>query len=163
MSKNLLSILAINPGSRYLGMAVFYGADLKDWRMKNISGLDVSQRMKKGKSIVLQYIDQYCPDILVMKRLHRSRSSPYLNRLATGIKQLARRKRVKVFQYSIGEMKAFFTGKKRSNRQELAEILVSKYPVLIPEFKKERENASPYYMRMFEAVALGAICSHRSG
>jgi len=163
MSKNLLSILAINPGSRYLGMAVFYGADLKDWRMKNISGLDVSQRMKKGKSIVLQYIDQYCPDILVMKRLHRSRSSPYLNRLATGIKQLARRKRVKVFQYSIGEMKAFYTGKKRSNRQELAEILASKYPVLIPEFKKERENACPYYMRMFEAVALGAICSHQSG
>jgi len=163
MSKNLFKILAINPGSRYLGMAVFNGADLNDWRMKYISGIDVNQRMKKARSIVLKYISQYNPDILVVKRLHRSRSSPYLNRLASGIKQLARRKRAKVYQYSIGEVKAFFTGKKRSNRRELAEILVSRYPVLIPEFNKEKENASPYYMRMFEAVALGAICSHRSG
>ena len=70
---------------------------------------------------------------------------------------------MKVYQYGIDDMKAFFMGKKRSNKQGLSEVLASRYPVLIPELHKEQENENPYYYRMFEAVALGAICSYQSG
>jgi Holliday junction resolvasome RuvABC endonuclease subunit len=163
MTRKILKILAVNPGSRYLGIAVFYGADLKDWRMKNISGSDMNQRLKKARNIVSKYIDWFDPDILAIKRLHPSRSSSNLSQLTSGIKRLARSRGMKVYQYTIDEMKAFFMERKRSNKQGLSEILVSRYPVLVPEFNKERENANPYYMRMFEAVALGAICSYQSG
>ena len=163
MSKNPLTILAINPGSRYLGIAVFHGADLKDWRMRNINCSGANQRLEKARSIVVKYIDQYDPGILAIKRLHRSRSSPYLNRLTIGIKRLARSRGMKVYQYAIDDLKAFFMEKKRSNKQELSEVLASRYPVLVPEFHKEQKNANPYYYRMFEAVALGAICSYQYG
>ena len=51
MTNKPLKILAINPGTRYLGIAVFVGTDLREWAVKVI----------KGKSItdcIMEYVNQ---------------------------------------------------------------------------------------------------------
>jgi len=84
-----------------------------------------------------------------------------LNQLTNRIKQLSRRKGLKTYQYSIKELKAFFFGEARANKNKLAEFLASEYSFLVPELKKENANKNSYHIRVFEAVALGAVCSHQ--
>jgi len=161
MPKKILKILAINPGTRYVGTAVFEGPELLDWRVKVIKGKWSKEKSKKLMMVVRSLIEQYEPDVLAIKKLHHCRSSVNLNRSVSRIKQLSKRKGLKLYQYSIKELEAFFFPGKKANKRRLAETLTSKYPVLLHEFNKERNNRNSYHIRMFEAVALGAVCSHK--
>jgi hypothetical protein len=44
------------------------------------------------------------------------------------------------------------------NKRKLAELLAAMYPALVYDFQREAENRNPYRVRMFEAVALAAVC-----
>jgi len=161
MPRRITKILAINPGTRYLGIAVFEGPELLDWRMKVIRGKWSKDKQQKTLVTVRTLIERYQPDILAIKKLHRSRSSGNLNQLVSRIKQYSKRKGLKVYQYSIKELEAFFFGEAKANKNKLAEILTSKYPFLSHEFNKENANKNSYHIRVFEAVALGAVCSRQ--
>jgi len=161
MPKKITKILAINPGTRYLGIAVFEGPELLDWRVKVIKGKWSKEKQQKTLAVVRNLIERYQPNVLAIKKLHRSRSSGNLNQLVSRIKQHSKRKGLKVYQYPIKELEAFFFGKAKANKNKLAEILTSKYPFLLHEFNKERSSRNSYHIRVFEAVALGAVCSQQ--
>ena len=76
MHNKTKTILGINPGTRYLGFAVFCGPELRDWGVKVATGPCSRQKMEKLKKIVLGLIGQYKPEVLAIKKLHPSRSSP---------------------------------------------------------------------------------------
>jgi hypothetical protein len=86
---------------------------------------------------------------------------PNLNRSVAKIKESAERKRLKAYQYSIKELESFFYPDGRINRRMLAEKVAGKYPVLSYELDREKTIRNPYYIRMFEAVALGSVCFHQ--
>lgn len=159
MTNRLLKILAINPGSRYIGVAVFESPELKDWRIKIIKGKWSKEKSQKIKILVRSLVEQYQPDVLAIKQLHLSRSSAKLNRLVSQIRQFSKRKGLRIYQYSIKDLKDFFSPEGRISKKQLAGIVASKYPALLHEFIKEKTNKNPYHIRMFEAVALGAVCS----
>jgi len=161
MPKKLYKILAINPGSRYIGVALFHGYALRDWRVKNIRASCQNQRLIKTKEFITSLIDRYKPDALAIKALHPSRTSQNLSRLARQIQLLARSKRLKIRRYSIRDLKKFLSATERINKARLAEILADKYPGLLHELRKEQNSRNPYHIRMFEAVALGAVCSQQ--
>ena len=152
-----MKIIGINPGTRYIGFSIFYGFELRDWGVKNLPGRWSKDKLKKTMNIISDIIGHNEPNIISIKQLHPSRSSHNLNQLVSGIKELSKRKHLKVYQYSIDDMKAFFHSE-RINKRLLAEMVTSDYPVLYYELKKEKAIMNPYYVRMFEAVALGSIC-----
>jgi Holliday junction resolvasome RuvABC endonuclease subunit len=161
MTRKIPKILAINPGTRYVGIVIFQGLELVEWRVKVIGEKWSKEKQRKILALVRRFDEQYKPNVLAMKKLHRSRSSDNLNCLASRIKQECRRNGLRVYQYTIKELEAFFLGKGRTNKNKLAQVLASQYQFLLPEFQKEQENKNPYYFRMFEAVALGAACAHK--
>ena len=161
MTRKIHKILAINPGTRYVGIAVFQGMELMEWRVKVIMGKWSIKKQQKILTLVRYFAERYEPDILAIKKLHRSRSSNNLNCLTSRIKQDCKRNGLTVYQYTIKELEAFFFGEGRTNKDKLAHVLASKYQFLLPEFQKEQENKNPYYFRMFEAVALGAVYAHK--
>lgn len=160
MLKKPLKILAINPGSRYMGIAFFQGPELRDWGIRVVKGKWSREKMKKLRLIVSELIERYGPNALAIKKLHPSRRSVDLKRLVSRIKGLAKRRGLRVYQYSIGDLEAFLSPESRINKREMAEILASEYPVLFHELEREKDNRNPYHIRMFEAVALGSICFH---
>jgi hypothetical protein len=159
--KKPLKILAINPGTRYLGIAVFQGAELRDWGVKALKGKWSKEKIKKAMRIIFSFIEQYEPNVLAIKKLHPSWSSSNLNKLAAEIKELSKRKGLRIYQYSVNDLEAFFSPAERINRKKLAEIIALDYPELFHELEKEKSHKNPYYIRMFEAVALGSICFHQ--
>lgn len=158
MPNKLYKILAVNPLSRCLGIAYFHGHALREWQVKNIRSSDSKEAARKAAAFLSWFIDHYNIDVLVLKKLHPSRSSERVDLLASQIKTLAKKKKLKLYEYSIKELEAFLCEGHRINKLNLAQAVTCKHPGLLYEFRKEKYNRRPYYMPMFEAVALGHLC-----
>jgi Holliday junction resolvasome RuvABC endonuclease subunit len=89
-----LTILGINPGTRYIGLAVLSGTDLREWRIVSLKSKWSVKKLGQAREILSEYISRYHPDGIALKRLHESRSSPHLTRLAADIKKLLQEKRI---------------------------------------------------------------------
>jgi Holliday junction resolvasome RuvABC endonuclease subunit len=162
MPKELPRILAVNPGSRYIGFAAIRGSELLDWGVRVISAKTPRGRVRVASQIIKDAIERFQPDTLAVKRLHPSRTSTSLDRLTDSIKKLSRLRKLKLHQYSITALKYVLCSGAKGNKRQLAAEVAGRYPVLSREFRKEMANRNPYYLRMFEAVALGIVCYQQS-
>ena len=163
MNRRPLRIIGINPGTRYLGIAVLDGSELLDWRIKALEGKWSKEKMSKAIRIISELIEKYKSNFLAIKKLHPSRRSQNLARLVIHIKEFSKRKGLRIFQYSIKDLGGFFIPEKKQNKKNLAEAIVSGYPALFHELQKEKSNRNFYYIRVIEATALAAACAQRSG
>ncbi|MCL4873543.1 crossover junction endodeoxyribonuclease RuvC [bacterium] len=155
-----IRILAINPGTRYIGFAVFYGPELRDWGTKVVKGKWSARKKEKLKNLVQSLIDQYEPDAIAIKKLHPSRSSKQLDSFAVAIKLIVERAGSPIYEYPIKYLEAYFSTGKLLNKKQLAELLTQRYPALYCELKKEHSNNN-CYLWMLEAVSLGTVCGNQ--
>jgi Holliday junction resolvasome RuvABC endonuclease subunit len=158
MSREPNRILGINPGTRYLGLAIFDGSNLLDWRLKTIAGKWTKEKADRILDIIREQIELYDIRAIAIKKLHPSRSSKNLKLLVSRIKILAKKIRIKVQSHSIKELEKFFITTGKANKRNLAERIVMEYPVLLPELNKEKSHKNAYHLRMIEAVALAVAC-----
>lgn len=158
MLKEPPRILAVNPGSRYIGYAVFRGPEILDWGVKIVVGKTLSEKQMSVQRTMADLIEQYCPNVLAVKKLHLSRSSSNLNELVRQIENLAGQHQIKLCRYSIQELETMLCPKDKINKRTLASIVANMYPTLLYELQKESRSQNPYRIRMFEAVALAAVC-----
>ena len=158
MSKQAPKILGLNPGSKYLALAILRGSDLRYWGIKVLKGTRSKGKVEKTRKILSDLIDRYDLNVLAIKKLHRSRSSKNLNWLTARIREFARRKGLIVHEYSLGDLERCFSPEEKINKKQMAELVASQYPFLYPALEKEKGNRNPYLIRMFEAIALGIRC-----
>jgi len=163
MNRRLQRIIGINPGTRYLGIAVLEDSDLLDWRIKSLEGKWSEKKINKVIEILSELFDRYEPNVFVIKKLHPSRRSENLNRLVARIKEFSKRKAMRIYQYSIKNLEEFFIREDKLNKKNLAETVVSENPALFHELQKEKSNKNFYYIRVLEAVALASACAQRLG
>lgn len=152
------NILAVNPGSRYAGMAVFRGGELREWGIRSLRGSSFRERSSRLASIISRCTDRHGVNVLAIKKLHPSRSSKMLQGLVSKMKTEAGRRRLKVREYSIGEVKNFLLPNGRGSKIRLAEEVTARYPFLFREMQRGGKGKNPYPLRMFEAVAVGIAC-----
>lgn len=131
-----------------------------DWDVKVISGTTVVQRRMAYHRIMADYFDMYQPNVLAIKQLHPSRSSPSLDHLVKHIECFCRRRRVRIHRYSIKELEALLCPRSKITKYTLASIVANKYPALLYDLQRESQHQNPYRIRMFEAVALASACWH---
>ncbi len=161
MRKKPITILGINPGSKYLGIARLEDSVLMDWRIRALKGRWSKEKMFKVKTIISCLVEQYRPYALAIKKLNPRRSSPELDEMARQIIAFAADRNIRVYEYSIKDLESFLSPDKKINKKKLSEIITLKYPILYHELAKEKNHLNPYHIRMFEAVALGAVCFHQ--
>ena len=150
-------IIAINPGWRCLGIAVFDGYQLEEWRLKSLPVKGAKRKQEKAMDILAGFIERYDPNLLAIKKLHPSRSSANLKHLTADITTFCQKQGMTVFFHSIKEMENAFSAN-RISKKELARLVTHEYPELASEMKREERNRNPYFVRLFEAVALGHVC-----
>lgn len=156
-------ILGINQGTRYMGLAVISGTVLRDWKVKTLKGQWSRMKLKYAVRMIQRIIDHYQPAAIALKRLNPCRSSRSLQTLTTNICKVAKTNRIKISEFSISDLRRHHSEEQTvRNKKQLAEVLASQYPDLYFELEKEKRNRNPYYMRMFEAVALAAILNDKS-
>jgi len=155
---NQATILAVNPGSRYLGLAVFCGQELIDWGIRVIKKRSLEDKLALAKSLVSAMIAQHEAKILAIKRLHPSRTSVNLARLAATLTALASSAGLRVCEYPLEQVETALCGTQKVSKKKLAKTISETYPFLERELVKEMASRNPYHTRMFEAVALGLTC-----
>ncbi len=150
-------ILSVNPGTKYLGLAVFEGPDLIYWGIKVLKGEWSREKMRRTENILSDLIDQYDVTMLMLKKLHPSRSSRHLNSLVTLIERLAKKKGVGLRLYTLPDLQNFLAPDIRVTKLDMADLVSARYRFLIPYVEGERNHKHPYFIRMFEAIAAGTL------
>jgi hypothetical protein len=158
MTDKPITVLGINPGTKYLAISVFRGPELREWYIKSFKGTWSEEKMQSILASVAGLISWYRADALAIKRLHPARTSKGLDLLTKTIRNEAGHRGLKVRQYSVTQIETAFCEGARMNKKIMADKVVAKYPVLWADLDKEKSHKNPYYLRLFEAVALGSIC-----
>jgi Holliday junction resolvasome RuvABC endonuclease subunit len=158
MTNHPPTVLAVNPGSRYLGLAVFCGQELIDWGIRVIKKRNPEEKLELAKGIVSRVISQHEVKIIAIKRLHPSRTSVNLERLAAALSALASSMGLRVYQYPLEQVEKVICGTEKISKKKLAKTICETYSFLERELEKEMSSRNPYHTRMFEAVALGLTC-----
>ena len=155
MDTKFHNILAVNPGSRYMGYAVYYDTDLVDWGVKVIPK-GVKGSLGKRASKVLSYlIGSHQIKRLILKSLHPSRTSSGLRAIVRSFKQYSVKNRIRIHEYDISRVKQSLIDEGRRNKMNLMDSVSKRFSFLIPEYERAKKEKRPYLVRMFEAVALG--------
>ncbi len=158
MKEKEIRLLAVNPGSRYTGYAVFHGADLVDWGVRSLREAGPKAKARRLESLLAESAGSHDVNCLAVKGLHRARSSKGLRDLADFVNRWGEANVRLVSEHGIDEIEASLIQSGALNKRRLMEEVAARYPFLYPELEREKRNRSPYLVRMFEAVALGMKC-----
>ena len=162
ISKIKSKILAIDPGTRYMGIALLDCGNLV------YSGVKVIRRRRSPhetlwacRKIILQLINDFRPQVLVVEKTFfaQNKNIALLNVLVDEIKNIGRRKGLQVLCFAPSTMKKIICGNGRASKEEVARVAISKYPELKVFLTQDRKWKERYHQNMFDAVALGMIAN----
>jgi len=160
MPKKNSKILAIDPGTREMGLAFFDKGKLICHGVKVIKKKkSPSETLKEGRKIVLRLIKDFKPNVLVVEKAFfaNNRNASLLNVFVDEIKAISRRKKLQFLSYAPSTVKKAICGNGRATKKEVARVIVSKYPELKVYLTQDRAWKERYHQNMFDAVALGMV------
>jgi len=169
MPDNNSKILAIDPGTRVMGIAFLDKGKLVYHGVKEIrnGGKSPQEKLNEGRKIILRLIRDFKPQVLVVEKAFfaQNRNAALLNVFVDEIKAIGKRKGLKVVSYAPSTVKKLICGNGRASKRELSKVIVSKYPELKVYLTQDRAWKEQYHQNMFDAVALGlmALSSRTNG
>ncbi|MCD6298069.1 MAG: crossover junction endodeoxyribonuclease RuvC [Deltaproteobacteria bacterium] len=155
-------ILAIDPGTRLMGVAFLDKGKLIYHGVKIIKkGRSPNDNLQYARRIILRLIKDFKPNLIVVENAFfaRNRKAYLLNVLIDEIKAIARRKRIGLVSYSPSTVKKFITGNGWATKEQVAKVIVSKYPELKVYLTQDRGWKERFHQNMFDAVALGMMAT----
>lgn len=155
-------ILAITPGTRALGIAVFEGLDLLYYGVKEGSKHRAQHtphsRAREAAATVEGIMHKYQPSYLTISRLSAiQRLSPKLSLIADHIMQLARQRGLDISEYDPAAIRGELCGMRRATKQAASVKLSTLYPELTRRATGTSFWQRLYYARMFAAVTAGYV------
>jgi len=155
--KNNKRILAIDPGTKYIGFALLESEKLIHYGVKTIQRMRTSQQtLQEGKRIILRLIEDFRPDIMVVEKTFfaNNKDSVLLNTFTYKINSIGKRKGLKVLSIATNTARKVVCGNGIASKEEVARAVVSKYPELKPYLISDKKWKERYFMNMLDAVAL---------
>jgi crossover junction endodeoxyribonuclease RuvC len=161
MPNNNSKILAIDPGTRAMGIAFLDKGKLIYQGVKVIKDNIRSphEKLREARKIILRLIKDFRPKILVIEKsfFANNKNAALLNVFVDDIKAIGKRKGLKVISYAPSTVKKFICGNGRASKQEVARAVISRFPELKVFLTQDRAWKERYHQNMFDAVALGII------
>ncbi len=157
MKRKIQRILAIDPGTRYLGYALLDGGELVHYGVRAIQQLkSAREKLKEGRKIIARLIDDFRPNILIVEKTYfaNNRKSVLLNTITYQIRILGKRKGLRVVSMAANTVRKTVCGNGFASKNDVARFLVSRYPDLIPYLTSDRRWKEKFYRNMFDAAAL---------
>ncbi len=151
-------VLAIDPGTRHLGIAFFDGKDLIYHGVKTIQKMSSANgTLSEGRKVILRLIQDFKPTTLVVEKtfFSNNRNSALLNMLADEIKTIGKKKGLNVMSFAANTVRKSVCGNGAASKDEIARVIVAYYPELKPYLTSDRKWKEKFHRNMFDAVALG--------
>lgn len=157
--RSKMRILAIDPGTRELGFALFERGRPLYYGVKTIQALTPHGRLKEAREFILNLVRDFQPEILVSEKAFfaKSKNVSLLNVLVDEIEVIAKRKRLSFLSYAPSTVKKYISGNGRASKREVAKVVVAEYPELKVYLNQDRAWKERYHQNMFDALALGMM------
>ena len=152
------TILAIDPGTRYMGIAVLDGDALIHHGVKTISAkLTPCDRLITGRKVVLRLLRDFRPDVVAIEKafLAQNRNTALLNVLVDEIQAIARQRGLVVAAMAPSTIKRRIAGNGHATKRTVAGAVIERFPDLGAYRGQGRRWKERYHGNMFDAVAIG--------
>lgn len=153
------TILGISLGTRHVGIALLRKGKLFDWRLKTYKGIWSKSKLQKILNDIEEMLITQCITHVACKLPFKHQESN-VQRILEGIQAQAEQYGISLHLYSIADLRKGI-GSDISNKKDIAERLVIRYPELITSLTKEKGAKNAYYIKMLEAVAASSHCANR--
>lgn len=153
-------ILAVDPGTRELGVAILEGEDLLFYGVKTVQKRMTPQEvLREITRIIKRLIDYYAPSILAIEKVFLIQKNASLLIVATDqIKATGRKEGLYVYEYAPKVIRKFICQTGKATKREVARHLTRKYYELSHYLNRTSRWEELYYAKMFDAIAVGLIC-----
>lgn len=158
--KILARILAIDPGTKYMGVALLDNGALIYSGVKVIHNRrSPHEIIKTCREIILHLINDYRPWALVVEKTFfaNNRNSALLNVLFDEIKIIGKRKNLQIICFAPSTVKKAICGNGLASKEDVARVVIAKYPELKVYLTQDRKWKERFHQNMFDAVALGMV------
>lgn len=151
--------LAIAPGKRELGIAVFSGFDLIYVSVKTIRRQKSKENQIEKMNGILQKLSQeFSIGLIVTKAISQyQKLSPDLERIVEHIKLQAGQKGLQIIDITVDQIKAELCKSKNPTEKKAFKALLASYPELKRYWNRPNKWQEDYYAFLFSAVAVGVV------
>jgi len=152
-------ILAIAPGKRELGIAVFVGVDLVYVSVKTIKHRKSRKFLLKEINEILQKLfEGFQVKTVVSKAISQyQKRSPDLEPIVELIKYESAQKELQMTEVTLEEIKSALCESEKSTEKKAFETLLISYPELERYYNRPNKWQNDYYAFLLSAVAVGAV------
>lgn len=154
-------ILAIDPGTREMGVALFEGRNLLYTGVETFRRLPSSaERLKRARATVARLLRDFRPTVLAVEKVFigKGRKAVLLNVLVKRICALGRRKGMVVQSFSPNTVKKAVAGYGWARKEDVARAVARQFPKLMAFLPPDRNWKRRHHLNMFDAIALGIAC-----
>src|SRR3989304_4371117 len=159
MRKPIPRILAIDPGSKEMGIAFLEGEYDLAYHVVKTFKCDRAPRviLKVVRRTIGRLISYFQPDTLVLERLFyiQQNGSPLLKKVYHELKVIGRKNRLKVIELAPNTIRKTIVDDGRATKLEVARSLAFQFPQLQGSLVEDRKKKmrQKYWFNMFDAVA----------
>lgn len=152
-----MKILAIDPGTREMGVAMLDGEQLIYYGVKTIRGRrSPSEVLRRIQKITAGLIVRHRPNCLAIERMFLAQKSASLLVVAAEeIKSTARQHGLIVYEYAPTAVRKMICNSGRATKAETAKAIALRFPELRPYLEQRTKWETLYYANLFDAVAVG--------
>jgi len=159
-------IIAVDPGTRYWGVTVFRGKDIEAPMVKVLSTRgSLRKRLAEVKRVFSDLIEKYAPHVLVIEKpfFFWSKQSRFLDVVIEEIKCLAKKEKMKIFEFSPRTARKIVCGNGNAGKKDMAKLICSIYPELRIYLNQNRRYKEIYWGHMFDSAGLGVCLLKKQG
>lgn len=158
-------ILAIDPGTRYFGVAVLDGADLIYYGVKDLTDKRPADTLLRAtREVILDLVRDHRPSVLAHEKSFyaQSKNSALLQVQEAEIKRVGAAAGLPVVGYSPARVRKLLCRDGRATKQRVADALVRRFPELM-RYRRSEERPEWYWLNMFDALAVAVVCADGAG
>jgi Holliday junction resolvasome RuvABC endonuclease subunit len=150
-------VLAIDPGSREMGLAVLDDSELIHYAVKTLKQFRPKPALKKAvKDILTRLIIEYAIKTLVFENGWFSQvKSPLFQAVVEAIKEIAKAKGLKTVSYAPKTIRKLICQDGKATKKRTAQILANRYPELAIYLQQDYRWKEKYWLNAFDAIAAG--------
>jgi Holliday junction resolvasome RuvABC endonuclease subunit len=140
------TILCVDPGTKYCGVAVFKDAEIVVAQVKTLFTNGFSRkRLKEVRKVFSSLIEDYAPNVLAIEKplVSCSKRAKLLDAIINEIKRLAEEKRIKIYEFSAAAVRKIICGNADAVKKDVAEKVSLIYPELKNCLKAEQKSEHP--------------------
>lgn len=153
-------LLAISPGTREFGVAVFHGFELVYFAVKIFKhGTSAKHLRKEVITFWQEFSEHYKPDILALKEINQyQQTSSTLLAIANCFKTQAEKSQVLHMEISLAQIRTLLGNCKKPTNKKVFQRIATLYPELQQYANRPSKGQRNYYAYIFSAVAVGLVC-----